>query len=139
VYNSLQHQQLHQLLKRRTNHPLASIHRRFQITTSDLLFNQPKSTNIMYTTMLASILAFSAAATAAPLVERQAALSPWEVTGLAINTPSGRPGSWSVFRGSSRRFSETLNCSGFRESCICPFRFRTYANFFAVSKAPSLK
>jgi hypothetical protein len=96
VHNSLQHQQLHQLVNRRTNHSLASIHRRFQVTTSDLFFNQTKGFNIMYTTMLASILAFSAAATAAPLVERQTALSPWQVTGLAINTPSGRPGSWSV-------------------------------------------
>jgi len=70
--------------------------------------------------MLASILAFSAAATAAPLVERQTALLPWQVTGLAINTPSGRPGSWSVFRGSSRRFSETLHVQIFARLVTTP-------------------
>jgi hypothetical protein len=48
----------------------------------------------MYTTMLASILAFSAAATAVPLVERQTTLAPWKVTGVAIGTPAGRPGSY---------------------------------------------
>ncbi|KAF2798907.1 hypothetical protein K505DRAFT_321537 [Melanomma pulvis-pyrius CBS 109.77] len=46
------------------------------------------------TTFLASILAFSAAATAAPVAERQTTLSPWQVTGVAIFTPSGRPGTY---------------------------------------------
>ena len=49
----------------------------------------------MFTTaIVSSILAFSASALAAPLSERQTTLSPWQVTGVGVFTPSGRPESY---------------------------------------------
>lgn len=41
-----------------------------------------------------AVLAFASSAVAAPLEARQAALENWKVTGVASNTPSGRPGSY---------------------------------------------
>ncbi|KAF2712741.1 cell death in tomato 1 [Pleomassaria siparia CBS 279.74] len=48
----------------------------------------------MYSTLFASFLVFSTAATAASIVQRQTNLSSWKVTGVAVFGPSGHPGSY---------------------------------------------
>ncbi|KAF2829843.1 hypothetical protein CC86DRAFT_464343 [Ophiobolus disseminans] len=46
------------------------------------------------TSTLAAILAFTSSTVATPLQARQNALQDWKVTGVAVGTPSGRPGSY---------------------------------------------
>jgi len=46
------------------------------------------------TSTLAAILAITSSVAATPLQARQDALKDWEVTGVAVGTPSGRPGSY---------------------------------------------
>tara|TARA_R110002003_G_scaffold41_12_gene2937 strand:+ start:16432 stop:16746 length:315 start_codon:yes stop_codon:yes gene_type:complete len=46
------------------------------------------------TTSLAAILAFTASASASPLQARQSTLQDFQVTGVAVFTPSGRPESY---------------------------------------------
>jgi hypothetical protein len=44
------------------------------------------------TTALTAILALTSSTAATPLQQRQESLQDWQVTAVAVGTPSGRPG-----------------------------------------------